>query len=354
MREFIRYYRTYFASSIVVLSLFAAVRAVLLSYYNVETHESPFFEKSTLKFVYVFVVMFTSTVFAAVVSAIDLLLLKRILYRKPLLVVFSLGFSISIAVMGLVAFAIDQLFHFLLESSSISVDIHPNYQEFLIWILLFAIIILSSRFIIEIEKKLGYGNLRKLLTGKFYKPREEEVIFMFIDLKDSTSIAESLGMYQYSYLLKECFSDFSIVDKYNAQIYQYVGDEVIITWPMSEAKNYRRFLQAFFSFKSVLEKKRSFYEEKYGIFPVFKAGAHAGPIIMTEVGDIKRELTYHGDTINTTARIQDKCNELQSDLLISDSLYDIIKPYTEYQFEDVGGISLKGKVEDVRLYKVSE
>ena len=216
------------------------------------------------------------------------------------------------------------------------------------------LIIFVSRFIIEIEKKLGYGNLRKLITGKFYKPREEQVIFMFVDLKNSTMIAEKLGMYKYSYLLKDCFSDFSIVDEFNAEIYQYVGDEVIITWPVSEAKNYRRFLQAFFAFKNVLKQKRSIYEEKYGIFPVFKAGAHSGPIIVTEVGDVKRELTYHGDTINTTSRIQDMCNEFNSELLISESLYNIIKPYTEYHCEDVGGIPLKGKTQEVRLYKVSE
>lgn len=354
MREYIRHYRTYFISSIIIISIYITVRAVLLSFYGVVPHESQFFDKSYIPLFYTIIVVSTSAIFAALVSTIDVCLLKKIVYKKPLLAVFAIGFSITLVLLSLVAYLIDQLAHFWLNTTYKQVNIHPNYKELLVWVMLLMIIILVSRFIIEIEKKLGYGNLRKLLTGKFYKPREEKVIFMFVDLKDSTSIAEKLGMYQYSYLLKDCFSDFSIVDKYNAQIYQYVGDEVVITWPISEAKNYRRFLQAFFAFKNVLEKKRSFYEEKYGVFPVFKAGAHSGPIIVTEVGDIKRELTYHGDTINTTARIQEKCNELHSDLLISDSLHSIIKPYTEYHFEDVGGISLKGKANDVRLYKVSE
>jgi adenylate cyclase len=354
MRDYIRHFRTYFFSSIVILSIYIVVRAVILSYYNIEPNEVLLFDKSYIPIVYLFTIIVTSALVATILSVIDVFLLKRILYRKPLLVVFTIAFLINLIVLGLTAFGIDQIVHYYFDNRLKTAEIHPNYQEFFVWIILMVLVIMVSRFIIEIEKKLGYGNLRKLITGKFYKPREEQVIFMFVDLKDSTSIAEKLGMYQYSYLLKDCFSDFSIVDEFSAEIYQYVGDEVVITWPVSEAKNYRKFLQAFFAFKNVLEKKRKVYEEKYGVFPVFKAGAHSGPIIVTEVGDIKRELTYHGDTINTTSRIQDMCNKFDSELLISESLYKIIKPYTEYHCEDVGGILLKGKAHDVRLYKVSE
>ncbi|PCJ64335.1 MAG: hypothetical protein COA58_13355 [Bacteroidetes bacterium] len=354
MREYIRHFKTYFICSSVVLALYTIIRAVLLSNYNIEPNEVKFLDSSFIPYFYVGVILFTSVLLAALLGAVDVFLLKRILYRKPLIMVFAIGFLIHLVVMGLTAFGIDQAIHFWLERVFKIGVIQPNIQEFAVWIMLMVVTIFVSRFIIEIEKKLGYGNLSKLIAGRFYKPREEEKIFMFVDLKDSTAIAEKLGMYRYSYLLKDCFSDFSVVDKFNAQIYQYVGDEVVITWPISEAKNYRRFLQAFFAFKEVLHKKRAIYEEKYGIFPVFKAGAHAGPIIVTEVGDIKREFTYHGDTINTTSRIQDMCNDFNSDMLISESLYSIIKPYSEYHFEDVGGILLKGKAQGVRLFKVSE
>ena len=87
-----------------------------------------------------------------------------------------------------------------------------------------------------------------MMTGKFYKPREENRIFMFVDLKGSTTIAEKIGHKKYSLLLQDCFRDFSIVAKYNAQIYQYVGDEVVVSWK-AENKNYNNFYLLFSPFK---------------------------------------------------------------------------------------------------------
>jgi len=33
--------------------------------------------------------------------------------------------------------------------------------------------------------------------------------------------------------------------------------------------------------------------------------------VVAEVGEIKTEIAYHGDTINTAARIQEQCNVLK-------------------------------------------
>jgi len=87
-----------------------------------------------------------------------------------------------------------------------------------------------SKILIEIDCKLGPGNLWKMLSGRFFKSREEERIFMFIDLQSSTTIAEKIGHLEYSKLLQNCFQDFSIVDQFRADIYQYVGDEVVVSW----------------------------------------------------------------------------------------------------------------------------
>ena len=176
---------------------------------------------------------------------------------------------------------------------------------------------------------------------------------MFIDLQGSTHIAEMLGHFKFSELLRDCFSDLSIVDSFHAEIYQYVGDEVVLSWPVKRSRNYEEFLSAYFAFQQKLDSRKEHYLSNYGLQPVFKAGVHAGPAIVAEVGEIKREITYHGDTINTTSRIQEKCNELNANLLVSESLVQIVKMYSPYQFEDVGDIRLKGKEEVVRLYRVT-
>ena len=81
------------------------------------------------------------------------------------------------------------------------------------------------------DRKLGPGILFQYLTGKYFKPREEERIFMFMDLKSSTAIAEKAGHIMYSKLIQDCYQELTTPVKDNkGEIYQYVGDEVVICW----------------------------------------------------------------------------------------------------------------------------
>jgi adenylate cyclase len=206
----------------------------------------------------------------------------------------------------------------------------------------------------QINLMLGEGNLRKLMQGKFYTPREEERIFMFLDLHSSTQLAEQLGHVNYSLLIQDCFNDLGNAIANNpAEIYQYVGDEAVLTWTLKNGLKNDHCLKAFYNFKLTLEKKRWYYEKKYGVLPFFKAGMHVGMVTVTEVGKYKKEIAYHGDTLNTAARIQGQCNTLKSELLISETLVNNLSS-NKYAFTAMGSISLKGKEEKVALYAVSE
>jgi adenylate cyclase len=70
------------------------------------------------------------------------------------------------------------------------------------------------------------------------------------------------------------------------------------------------------------------------------------------VGSIKTELAFHGDVINVAARIEEKCKELNKELLISEELYSAIKWSENYQLKQYDSIVLKGKKENVTLYGV--
>lgn len=299
-------------------------------------------------------IFLTIAVFIALtLSTIDSLIISRILYKKSLKTFIIISIAIHVVLMAALITATNFVIQSALMRISGVLSIPTNRGELLVSTGFLAAAIVLGRFIIEVDKKLGPGNLWKLITGRFYQPREEERVFMFIDLRGATSIAEQIGHFAYSKFLQDCFNDLAIVDKFNANIYQYVGDEVIVTWNVSESKKDRRFLSAFFAFQDVLESRRAYYQATYNVFPVFKAGVHAGPVIITEVGKVKREITYHGDTMNTASRIQGMCNEMNALLLVSSSLLEIVKAYTPYKFQDVGEISLKGKSETVQLYNVT-
>ncbi len=205
----------------------------------------------------------------------------------------------------------------------------------------------------QVNLFLGSNNLWKLFRGKFYTPREEERIFMFLDLQSSTTHAERLGHIQYSKLIQDCFNDLGVVVENEAEIYQYVGDEAILTWELQEGLESQNCINAYFNFKKQLRSRKEYYLENYNCMPHFKAGLNAGIITVTEVGKYKKEIAYHGDTINTAARIQGQCNTFKKELLISEYIKDML-PATSFSFKELGSIELKGKERSVLLYAVNE
>ncbi|QKX03980.1 adenylate/guanylate cyclase domain-containing protein [Aquimarina sp. TRL1] len=206
---------------------------------------------------------------------------------------------------------------------------------------------------IHLEKLLGKGNLLKLITGRFYHPQEEERVFMFIDLTSSTMIAEDLGHLQYSRFIQDCFLDLAVVEKYNAEVYQYVGDEAVLTWKMNKTVNTDACLLAFFAFSKRLQDRTSYYQKNYGHVPFFKAGVHGGIITVVEIGSIKHEIAYHGDTINIASRVQEQCKKQGVSLLISKTIFDRIKNPTVFELINTGNPLLKGKKNTTELYSVS-
>lgn len=223
-------------------------------------------------------------------------------------------------------------------------------------IIFWAIVVAITHFSIQVSNKFGPGNLWKILTGKYHLPIHENRVFMFIDLKSSTATAEKLGGEKYHQLLKDIFSDITrpIINN-QAEIYQYVGDEVVISWSTDKIKDKNQYLNCFFEIQEKLEEKAPKYLDKYNLIPEFKAGAHYGEVVAGEVGIIKRDITYSGDVLNTTARIQGKCNILNSSFLISQDLYRYVQTVTEHcVFQSKGEIPLKGKEHNLELISVEK
>lgn len=217
---------------------------------------------------------------------------------------------------------------------------------------------MTGLFILQISDKLGQGVLINFLLGKYHHPKEEVRIFMFLDLKSSTKYAEEHGHIKYSQLIQDCFYDLTdVVFKREASVYQYVGDEVVLTWDLGKGIKNNNCLNTFFDFDKVLKNKSNYYREKYGTVPEFKAGLHYGKAIITELGGAKKEIAYHGDTVNTTYRIQTACNDLKKCLLISADLLSILhdKELDEkYVIESKGIVQLKGEKHVVGLFSVEE
>ncbi|GGD28047.1 adenylate/guanylate cyclase domain-containing protein [Hyunsoonleella pacifica] len=201
--------------------------------------------------------------------------------------------------------------------------------------------------------KFGPGVFLNMLLGKYRRPREEERVLMFIDLKDSTKIAEKLGHETYSRFIQDCFSDLnSVLRKHEADVYQYVGDEAVLSWTTKKGFRKNNCVNLFFAFQEKLNKSSQRYLQTYSVSPQFKAGLHCGKLMIAEVGTIKKELAFHGDVINTASRIQGLCNQFNAELLVSKSFLDRSLITLKYEVNLLGDIELRGKKDKLEVYEV--
>ena len=270
-----------------------------------------------------------------------------IIFLKSLLYLISLAFAWACVIL---AFRL-----FLFSPAELDSLIGSVTPRFLIsasaWLIA---TILMINFVMEVRRKVGPGNLSTLLTGHYRRPRMEDRIFLFLDLKASTTIAERLGPEKYSRLLRQCFYDLNdLILVYRAQIYQFVGDEVILTWPNKNPDSPSRSLRIFFDFKEKLWRRRALYERKYGVVPIFRGGIDVGAVTATEVGDIKREIAYHGDPLNTAARLLELSKTCGHMLVISGRMKAEISDPAEFTIQHQGETRLRGKTEKIAIYTVS-
>ncbi len=222
----------------------------------------------------------------------------------------------------------------------------------LVILLYTGVVSFGFNFLKQVNRKFGPGNLRRLLLGKYYHPRRENRIFLFLDLKSSTTHAERLGHQRYSSLIQDCFRDLAVTLEHRAGVYQYVGDEAVLSWDAATGLENLNCLRAFYRFRDQLRARARHYERLYGFVPEFKAGGNIGDVTGVEVGEIKREIAFHGDVLNAAARIQALCNEYGEELLISEYLRDALPSSSGFSFKLIGTMQLRGRHEPLEVYAV--
>lgn len=216
--------------------------------------------------------------------------------------------------------------------------------------LYWGLIMASTMLMVRFNDQYGNGGMN-YLTGFYHKPRQEMRIFMFLDMRSSTSIAEELGHVRYFQLLNELYADITDPIIYSrGEIYQYVGDEISVSWPLRRGVGRQRCIRCFISIRNKLLDRAAHYQARYGMAPVFKAGFHYGPVTTGEVGLVKKERIYSGDVVNTAAHIQNQCNTHGVDNLISQDLVDVLRLPPSYHLREIGSTDLKGKRQAILLW----
>ena len=224
---------------------------------------------------------------------------------------------------------------------------------FLSILLYMAVFMFLGMFVDEMLQNIGGTVALNFFTGRYHRSKVETRVFMFLDMKSSTTIAEQLGHEKYYQLLNAYYEDMTrALIETKGEIYQYVGDEIVVSWRDHKGLEKNNCIRCFFMIKEAINRQAKRYQKRYGLVPEFKAGLHIGEITTGEIGVLKKELLFTGDAVNTTARIQGLCNELESTLLISKDLLDALTLDASYLVSPKGEYELRGRDKKVELYSV--
>jgi adenylate cyclase len=168
------------------------------------------------------------------------------------------------------------------------------------------------------------------------------------------SISENLGHVAYFNFLQKYYEIMSDpIIQNHGEVYQYIGDEVVITWDAQIGLKNEHCISCFFDLKQQVKDKAEAFLKEFEVSPDFKAGIHIGEVSTGEIGALKKEIVYTGDVLNTTARIQGMCKELDVDLIISEDLKEDLPTKPAHSFKYLNEIQLRGKATSTKLFTLS-
>lgn len=193
---------------------------------------------------------------------------------------------------------------------------------------------------------VGRRTFRDLMLGRYRQPRAERRFFLFVDVVGSTAIAERLGPLQAHRFLGAVFSAVAEpVASSQGEIYQYVGDEVVVTWTEAEGVAAARPLWCFFRMEESLRGQNAEFLEKFGVEPRLRAALHLGEVIAGEIGELRRAIVFHGDVMNTASRLEQATRELGVRFIASNDALRALGPQPEMEIRDLGALALRGRKE---------
>ena len=205
--------------------------------------------------------------------------------------------------------------------------------------------------VFEIDRLLGPGTLWRLLIGRYHTPRIEERAFLVLDLQGSTGIAAQIGPERFLALLDHLTALVSpAFVAHRAEVYRYVGDATIVSWPIAVATEDARILRCLAEVVGRLVAAREACERRFGVAPFGRASLHAGPVAVGEIGDVKREITFLGDTLNAVSKMEKFAADRGLRGVISEDLLRRLTLPADFTATDVGIFDLPGRTSGLRRF----
>jgi adenylate cyclase len=218
-----------------------------------------------------------------------------------------------------------------------------------------ALVAFSLSTLSEMTRLLGREATIALIFGRYVRPRLETRVVLIADLVGSTALAERIGELRFHDCLRDVMLDLSVaIDATRGDVHRYVGDAVIVTWPLATGVAQSACLVCAERMHAELHRRRDAYLATYGMEPRLRIALHCGQLAAGEIGDWKKEIALLGDTMNTTARLEVAAKENAVGTVVSDDLYRRLPPDRSAPLVRLPDFTAKGKESAVMLWTTDQ
>ncbi|MGO8909439.1 MAG: adenylate/guanylate cyclase domain-containing protein [Bradyrhizobium sp.] len=261
----------------------------------------------------------------------------------------GLSFTINLIVRSAIYAAIIVLIQWLQLGELIAgVPREMSNKTFWIGFIYSAILSVVMNLGLGISNIVGHRAFLNFITGRYHTPVEENRFVLFVDIAGSTGLAERLGGIGIHRLLDHTFRllTLAVVD-YRGEVLNYVGDEVIVTWPERRGATDCRPLRCFAAMRDELARASSHFEHEFGVAPRIRGGLHFGPVIVGEIGDVKRAIVFNGDVMNTAARLEELSRSVDGGFLASRAAMQRFHSAPPFAVRDLGRLPIRGRADGI-------
>lgn len=204
-----------------------------------------------------------------------------------------------------------------------------------------------------ISNIVGYRTFLNFITGRYHAPVEEDRFVLFVDIAGSTGLAERLGGLGIHRLLDRTFRLLTLaVSDYRGEVLNYVGDEVIVTWSEQSGTIDCRPLRCFVAMRDELVQASDQLEREFGVVPRIRGSLHFGPVIVGEIGDLKRAIVFNGDVMNTTARLEELSRGVDGGFLASRAAMERFSSTPPFAVCNLGRLPIRGRADGIDVFGI--
>jgi len=168
---------------------------------------------------------------------------------------------------------------------------------------------------------LGGRVIANTLLGNYSAPSVKHRIFLLVDMVKSSEAATQLGDQGFHGYLSDVFRIVeSSVEESGGEIYTFIGDALIASWPLGDKTNNAGVIIACLNTLDGLDRAAETFKARYGLAPRIRMVLHGGPVVLGQYGEARRQVTYLGEVLNVASRMERFAKLTGYDMIVSREL----------------------------------